>query len=76
MAVIQNRRELITGLIAFAAAPAIVRASSLMPVKQMVPLPLTCIGFTEAMKTWTARFEVNIEGDGTFGVKMVRWCQP
>lgn len=30
-----NRRGLITGLIAFAAAPAIVRASSLMPVKPM-----------------------------------------
>lgn len=28
-----NRRKLITGLISFAAAPAIVRASSLMPVK-------------------------------------------
>ena len=30
-----NRRKLITGLISFAAAPAIVRASSLMPVKVM-----------------------------------------
>lgn len=28
-----NRRKLITGLIAFGCAPAIVRASSLMPVK-------------------------------------------
>ena len=28
-----NRRSLITGLISFVAAPAIVRASSLMPVK-------------------------------------------
>ena len=32
-----NRRSFITGLIAFAAAPAIVRASSLMPVKVMRP---------------------------------------
>ncbi len=32
-----SRRGFITGLIAFAAAPAIVRASSLMPVKAMVP---------------------------------------
>ena len=32
-----NRRGLITGLIAFAAAPAIVRASSLMPVKVIKP---------------------------------------
>lgn len=30
-----NRRKLITGLISFVAAPAIVRASSLMPVKVM-----------------------------------------
>lgn len=30
-----NRRKLITGLIAFGCAPAIVRASSLMPVKVM-----------------------------------------
>jgi hypothetical protein len=34
-----NRRKLITGLIAFGAAPAIVRAASLMPVKVMEPLP-------------------------------------
>jgi hypothetical protein len=32
-----SRRGFITGLIAFAAAPAIVRASSLMPVKAMLP---------------------------------------
>lgn len=30
-----SRRKLITGLISFAAAPAIVRSSSLMPVKTM-----------------------------------------
>jgi hypothetical protein len=33
---IANRRALITGLISFIAAPAIVRASSLMPVKLML----------------------------------------
>lgn len=32
-----NRRSLITGLISLAAAPAIVRASSLMPVKVVTP---------------------------------------
>lgn len=32
-----NRRELITGLISLVAAPAIVRAGSLMPVKMMLP---------------------------------------
>ncbi len=32
-----SRRSLITGLISFVAAPAIVRAGSLMPVKVMVP---------------------------------------
>lgn len=35
-----NRRELITGLISLVAAPAIVRAGSLMPVKQMLSDPL------------------------------------
>jgi hypothetical protein len=33
-----NRRQLITGLISLVAAPAIVRAGSLMPVKVMNPL--------------------------------------
>lgn len=32
-----SRRSFITGLVAFAAAPAIVRASSLMPVKAIRP---------------------------------------
>lgn len=32
-----NRRKLITGLISLVAAPAIVRVSSLMPVKTMLP---------------------------------------
>ncbi len=32
-----SRRRLITGLVSFVAAPAIVRASSLMPVKAWVP---------------------------------------
>lgn len=31
-----NRRSLITGLISFVAAPAIVRATSLMPVRSMI----------------------------------------
>lgn len=32
-----NRRSLITGLVSLVAAPAIVRAGSLMPVKAMLP---------------------------------------
>ncbi len=32
-----NRRSLITGLVSLVAAPAIVRAGSLMPVKVMTP---------------------------------------
>lgn len=41
-----SRRGLITGLISLAAAPAIVRASSLMPVKQMLETPtLTTMRF-------------------------------
>lgn len=35
---ILSRRSLITGLVSLVAAPAIVRASSLMPVKTWVPL--------------------------------------
>lgn len=38
-----NRRGLITGLISFMAAPAIVRAESLMPVKA-IKLPILHIG--------------------------------
>jgi hypothetical protein len=37
MAGILNRRSMITGLISLVAAPAIVRAGSLMPVKLMLP---------------------------------------
>lgn len=37
MKVQSTRRGLITGLITFAAAPAIVRASSLMPIKAISP---------------------------------------
>lgn len=33
-----NRRSLITGLISLIAAPAIIRAGSLMPVKTILPL--------------------------------------
>jgi hypothetical protein len=33
-----HRRSLITGLISFVAAPAIVRATSLMPVKRIIPI--------------------------------------
>lgn len=34
-----NRRKLITGLISFVAAPAIVRATSIMPIKALAPYP-------------------------------------
>lgn len=40
-----NRRELITGLVTLVAAPAIVRAGSLMPVKVMLPHQLERIVF-------------------------------
>lgn len=35
----QSRRSFITGLVSLVAAPAIVRVSSIMPVKQMLPAP-------------------------------------
>ena len=41
-----TRRGLITGLATFLAAPAIVRASSLMPVKAL-PDPMAVIGVTD-----------------------------
>jgi hypothetical protein len=37
--VIVNRRKLITGIVSLIAAPAIIRAGGLMPVKVMEPLP-------------------------------------
>lgn len=39
-----SRRGLITGLISFVAAPAIVRAASLMPVKALKPTRLSLNG--------------------------------
>lgn len=44
MTVIQTRRELITGLVALIAAPAIVRAGSLMPVKAITDQVLVTVG--------------------------------
>ncbi len=41
MKLVTSRRSLITGLISFVAAPAIVRASSLMPIKTMLWVPST-----------------------------------
>ncbi len=48
-----NRRELITGLISLVTAPAIVRASSIMPVKVMTPI----VGFDRSdwlLEDWQA----------------------
>lgn len=44
-----NRRGLITGLVSFVAAPAIVRAASLMPVKAIVLDELPLYGFSPAL---------------------------
>lgn len=41
-----NRRELITGLVTLVAAPAIVRAGSLMPIKSMIEIPPRIIFWT------------------------------
>ena len=55
-----ERRKLLTGLIAFVAAPAIVRASSLMPVKQMLITkapPPTDLDSIEWIGTYRIRFD-------------------
>lgn len=44
-----NRRGLITGLVSFVAAPAIVRAASLMPVKAITLDELPLYGFSPGM---------------------------
>lgn len=44
-----NRRGLITSLIAFGAAPAIVRVESLMKVKAILPVIEPYIGFDEGL---------------------------
>lgn len=62
-----TRRSLLTGLIAFVAAPAIVRAGSLMPVKQMLmtpdvlppPLPIY-----EEVK-WIGSYRIHFDKDGS-----------
>ena len=51
-----NRRSLITNLVSFIAAPAIVRASSIMPVKPLpalVPVLVTAPSLGEAVRTVT-----------------------
>ena len=52
-----NRRGLITGLISLAAAPAIVQASSLMPVKVM----RTLTNQEVFLAIWSARLNVMID---------------
>jgi hypothetical protein len=53
MTIITNRRELITGLISFAiAAPSIVRASSLMPVKSMMLYIIGQTAYTDGTGIW------------------------
>lgn len=47
-----GRRGFITGLISLAAAPAIVRASSLMPVKQMSPALVSFEQYEKAMNAF------------------------
>lgn len=47
-----SRRGLITGLVSFMAAPAIVRASSLMPVKALIEPPI----FIDEDLTWGGEF--------------------
>lgn len=54
-----TRRSLITGLIALVAAPAIVRAGSLMPVKQMILPPAS---MWEEVK-WIGEYYIHFDKD-------------
>ena len=47
-----SRRSLITGLISLVAAPAIVRAGSLMPVKQMIEPVRFAVGPVYVGERW------------------------
>lgn len=60
-----SRRSLITGLVAFMVAPAIVRAGSLMPIKQMIlepPVSLAPYETIDWLEEW--RIPVTITPDG------------
>lgn len=69
--IIQSRRGFITGLIAFVAAPAIVRVSSIMPVKAMEPSLLP-----PGMYTFTLKALENYnETDARFTCKLWQHAQ-
>lgn len=54
-----SRRSFIKGLISFAAAPAIVRVESLMPVKVMRPIPCNVLdmgGLGAPQSTWLVQW--------------------
>lgn len=58
-----SRRELITGLVSFVAAPAIVRVSSLMPVRSIIePSPGILVGwnFIDACAEDVQRFGLGL----------------
>lgn len=58
-----SRRSLLTGLIAFVAAPAIVRAGSLMPVKQMlIPGPTIITPEWEEVR-WVGSYRIHFDKD-------------
>jgi hypothetical protein len=58
-----TRRNLITGLIAFIAAPAIVRAGSLMPVKQMLVSGPTLISPEWEEVKWIGTYRIHFDKD-------------
>ena len=67
-----NRRGLITGLISFVAAPAIVRASSLMPVKNMNNI-IVGVDLND-LYGWNAIYEIWYE-DGVVKTTFVKECE-
>lgn len=66
-----NRRGLITGLISLAAAPAIVRYSSLMPVKVIEPVIYTAWDIGVLDQTVVATYMYMV--DGSIVVKELKY---
>ncbi len=82
MSIELNRRSLITGLISLVAAPAIVRAASLMPVREMSPLTpvyyvvYVCIGAGITCSNSDVTFQHNWRALGLVTDDWSPWLAP
>jgi hypothetical protein len=67
-----NRRSLITGLISLVAAPAIVRAGSLMPVRQMLEPEWMAIDYGGFVINLPAEYHALLKGRIDASYEMIR----